>query len=99
MLKDHEVSNISSSPVYILVLVTILIILSSFFGLSIYFQSTIATSRDRAEAADVPGNLALQRQYEASELNSLEWISRPNGVVKLPIEYAKKAVIRDYRTR
>ena len=96
-LKENESSGIKSSPVVILVILTSLIVLVSFYGLSIMFQSDISKLKTEKEKATAIGtDLQNQKLYESEVLNELSWINRRAGTVKLPISRAKEIIVKQY---
>ena len=96
-LKENEASDISATPVFGLVIATLIIVVLSFIGLSVLFQSDVAKIKSDMEMnADISTFLAEQRLYELKTLTSLAWLDQSNGVVKLPISIAKQSIVQKY---
>jgi len=61
-----------------------------------YYQNTVSSETAVKEITRPPQALVHLRRYEDKILSELKWIDQAKGIIHLPIDLAKKKVLKAY---
>ena len=89
----YDVSEIDAPGVTVFTLIVVGILLSVFFGVTLYYDKFYGELTHERIEANPALDLQAIRAREESDLNSYKFVDKPKGVVRIPIEQAIKAVL------
>lgn len=91
----YDPTEINAPGVTVFTMVLIGVLLAVFFGVTLYFEKFYnELSHERVDASP-SADLESIRAREAKDLTSYQYLDKPKGVVRIPVEQAMKALLAE----
>ena len=79
------------------IVITGFLLVAVVLGSYVFYKSTVSDELARKQDTPKPQVRVQLENYETQQLNNLTWLNKSKGEVKVPIDVAKRLIIKDYK--